>query len=212
MSCFAIAFGDAAVTNNNAVAQNVPDTRPSSTAKGIGSVVESLKFDEFWHRILSILQDHDGFVEKEDLERALGIRMQDTDHSTLGGRFALTDAPGKLRVEWSLYPYTTPAARGAHPGATAMSNVEIHWYGDTFEAFDVDAANELTKKDLRESGFFWIPPQPHSHGGVSPAYFLKLHGGRYPPSVEFDLKRDARWPYGRYAIRFTGTARAEPAK
>jgi hypothetical protein len=200
LSCLAIAFGDVALTTSVAVAQN------------IGPAMERPKFDEFWRRILPMLQERDGFVEKEDIERALGIDLREINASAVNAstvnttRYAVADIPGRLRVEWRLYQYTTPAARAAHPGATAMSSVDIYWYEATFEAFDAGVANKLARKDLHEAGFMWRPPKPHTHGGVTPGYFSRRGG------LSLRLDVNAKQSDGRYAIHFSGTALAKPAK
>jgi hypothetical protein len=207
LSGFAIAFGDAVSMNNIAVAQQVSDARTSSVKKDIGSVARRLTFDEFWHGILSILQENDGFVEKEDVERVFGVDMQDTTRSASRDKSALTDVLGRLRVEWILYRFSTPFMRAANARATPQSIVKIDWYETTFDDFYADARNEEMERDLHKASFWWRPPMPHSHGGVTPGYFVRTREGQVS-SLQFSIKP----PFGHYTIQFTGTARAEPEK
>lgn len=200
LSCLAIAFGDVALATNAAVAQNAE------------WVMERPKFAELWHRILPMLQERDGFVEKEDVERALGIGLQELNASAVkAARYAVAYMPFKLRVEWRLYHNTTPADQAAHPDVTARSSVVIYWYEATFEAFNANAAFELAHKDLLKAGFLWCSPPPHPpQGGVLPKCFNKVRGGQYRSTVRFDT--NARYPDRHYDIEFSGVTREEPAK
>ncbi|WP_295144568.1 hypothetical protein [uncultured Reyranella sp.] len=199
LSCLAIAFGDVALTAKAAVAQNAR------------WVMERPKFDELWRRTLTMLQEHDGFVEKEDIERALGIDLQELDASAVNAtRYAVAYIPFKLRVEWHLSRNTTPADRAAYPDVTARSSVVIYWYEATFEAFNAGVALGLVRKDLHQAGFFSCPPPSHPQIGASPACFRNVRGGPYPSTIRVDM--NAKDPDRRYAIEFYGMTGAEPTK
>lgn len=191
LSCLAITFGSAALATNTAVAQNAE------------WVMEHPKFNELWRRILPMLQERDGFVEKEDVERALGIGLQELDASAVkAARYAVAYIPFKLRVEWRLNLNTTPADRAAHSDVTARSSVVIYWYEATFEAFNTSVSLGLIRKDLHQAGFFSCPPPSHPQIGASPACFRKFGGGPYPSTFRVDM--NAKDSDRRYTIEFYG--------
>jgi len=167
-----------------------------------------VKFDEFWHQVLSLLQTHDGFVESAQLESDLHIQMQEIYQQRPNYKAALTDVPNRLRVEWDLHPDGSESAHGTGPNGPALSMVRIYFYNATFEAFDLEAANRLVRKTLAGAGFV-ESPQRNPHGGFSGARYVKLRSGRLP-YVEISIEPNNRWPDGLYSIGFAGVGETRP--